>query len=252
MPETKKKILATISGSFNRHLSQIQEKISELKQNGIDVLSPTMSVPESRIGGFVKLRTDEGLPREIELKHLESISKSDFLYVVNPDGYIGNSVALEIGYAICNNIPIYSQEKPRDDFFSLFLEPKSVQDLKHTVVSRSDKTPRISKAHTLSELQEYVGYMVKRRGFDDEEFQDVILLLLEEIGELARAARVFRGLKVRKRTITADDIGYELADCLVYILDLANIANLSLDEMLRKKEMMNSKRKWHSKKGMFQ
>jgi nucleoside 2-deoxyribosyltransferase len=38
---------------------------------------------------------------------LEKINQADVVYVVNPGGYVGKSVSLDIGYAYAKNKPIY-------------------------------------------------------------------------------------------------------------------------------------------------
>jgi len=60
------------------------------------------------------------IPVEVEKRHLTAIVASDFLYVNAPGGYIGLSTALEIGFAIANDIPIFSRDRiletPHCDF----------------------------------------------------------------------------------------------------------------------------------------
>ena len=41
------------------------------------------------------------------LSHLERIDRADLVFVFNKDGYVGNSVALEIGYAYARRKPVY-------------------------------------------------------------------------------------------------------------------------------------------------
>jgi len=249
MGRTKARVSATISGSFNKYLDQIQQKILEFEREGIEVLSPKLSTPSSRKGGFLILKSDEGTPQEIEWKHLDAISQSDFLYVVNPEGYIGKSVALEIGYALSKNVPIYSLEKPKDHVLSLFIKPeKSLKAIRRSVTTMPREIFLTKKVHTLTEFQNYVRHMIKRRGFKKETFENVLLLLVEEIGELARAARSLIGLKVsRKRIDTYKSLRHELADCLIYLMDLANLADINLEDALKEKERINSTRKWRSR-----
>ena len=45
---------------------------------------------------------------------LEKIDNADVVYVVNPDGYVGKSVSVDIGYAYARNKPIYVMQ-PVDD-----------------------------------------------------------------------------------------------------------------------------------------
>jgi len=243
MSNKRAKISATISGSFNKHLDKIQMKILEFQQNDIKVLSPKLSQPISSEEGFIRLEINKGSPRKIEIEHLEAISNSDFLYVMNPEGYIGKSVALEIGYAISKNVPVYSLNKPEDVAISFFIRPeKSIKEIKRELKAKT----LAKKPLTLAELQDYVRKMVRMRGFEEETIEDVLLLLTEEIGELARAIRGFLGLKTtRRRQKISEHLMEELADCLIYLLDIANLANINLDTALREKEKRNSKRKWH-------
>jgi hypothetical protein len=50
--------------------------------------------------------------RSLQSDHFAAIDSSDALYVINPDGYIGLSVTLEIGYALGQRVPIYFMERP--------------------------------------------------------------------------------------------------------------------------------------------
>ena len=45
---------------------------------------------------------------------LEKIDQADVVYVVNPGGYVGKSVSVDIGYAYAKNKPIYVM-RPIDD-----------------------------------------------------------------------------------------------------------------------------------------
>jgi len=45
---------------------------------------------------------------------LEKIDKSDVVYVVNPDGYIGKSVSVDIGYAYAKGKEIYTMHQIDD------------------------------------------------------------------------------------------------------------------------------------------
>jgi NTP pyrophosphatase (non-canonical NTP hydrolase) len=249
MGKAKAKISATISGSFNKHLDKIQDKIRELQGEGIEVLSPKLSRPFSCEGRFVRLETDKGTPGEIEFGHLEGIARSDFLYVVNPGGYVGKSVALEIGYALSRGIPVYSLEKPEDFVLSFFVKPeRSVKIIKRLFIARRNEISFPKKSLTMTDIQNYVRDMVERRGFEKETIEDVLLLMVEEIGELARAIRDLKGLKVSdKREDVRKNLKEELADCLIYLLDIANLARVSLEDALREKEKLNSARKWRSR-----
>ena len=52
-------------------------------------------------------------PRGI-LRCLEKIDQADVVYVVNPDGHVGKSVSVDIGYAYARNKPIYLMHATND------------------------------------------------------------------------------------------------------------------------------------------
>jgi nucleoside 2-deoxyribosyltransferase len=59
---------------------------------------------------------------EIEKHHLRAISQSDFLWIHAPDGYIGTSTALEIGYALALQTPIFSSVEITDQTLRQFIQ----------------------------------------------------------------------------------------------------------------------------------
>lgn len=105
--------LVTVSASFNRHLPEMQLAVQELWDEGARVLSPMRPTPFREIsGGFLLLDGDRSFTdlsiKSVQDRHLVCIAASDFLWVVCPDGYVGNSTAMEIGVAVASNVPIYS------------------------------------------------------------------------------------------------------------------------------------------------
>ncbi len=165
-------INCTVSGSFNKHLNLVFDKIKELEKNGIAVLSPKINPTVRKTDDFVYLEGDVGSPREIELMHLDAISRSDFLYVVNPKGYVGKSTLLEIGFELSKGIRIFSSDKVTD-------------------------TP----------------------------FNEIVM-----------------------HAPNISDIRNEIADCLTYLIDLANLANVNLQDAFMEKENINKDRTWGTKK----
>jgi len=45
---------------------------------------------------------------------LEKVNQADIVYVVNPDGYVGKSVSVDLGYAYAKNKPIYVMHSVSD------------------------------------------------------------------------------------------------------------------------------------------
>jgi len=64
---------------------------------------------------------------------LEKIDDADVVYVVNPEGYVGKSVSIDIGYAYARNKSIYVMHAVHDppvmDLISSVLSPKALIDL---------------------------------------------------------------------------------------------------------------------------
>jgi len=64
---------------------------------------------------------------------LKKIDDADVVYVVNPRGYIGKSVSVDVGYAYARNKSIYAMhpvdDPPVMDFISGVLSPKALINL---------------------------------------------------------------------------------------------------------------------------
>ena len=68
---------------------------------------------------------------------------------------------------------------------------------------------------------------------------------MEEVGELAKAIRKRIGLKEDiSETARRKKVGHELADCLIYLLDIANLSGVDLITAFIEKEEINSQRTW--------
>ncbi len=90
-------------------------------------------------------------------------------------------------------------------------------------------------------FQRYYKRIARRRGWADESPRDTMLLLTEEMGELARAIRKIQGLK---RDGGYDDVGLldELADVQIYLAHLANTLDADLGYAVSQKEHRNQQR----------
>lgn len=64
---------------------------------------------------------------------LQTIDDSDVIYVVNPDGYVGKSVSVDIGYAYAKNKEIYAMspinDPPVENLISGIMTPDALIDL---------------------------------------------------------------------------------------------------------------------------
>jgi hypothetical protein len=105
----------TVSGSFHRHMDEIAIAVESLRAHGVEVLSPSDPEVVDQIGLFLFVASDRHRSvRLVQDRHLDALCHSHFLWLVCPDGYVGQSASLEIGFAIARGIPIYSEHLPED------------------------------------------------------------------------------------------------------------------------------------------
>jgi hypothetical protein len=108
-------INATVSGSFHRHLAAISSSVLELHEYGIKVLSPADPRIVDSLDEFLFVASDRiRSVRLVQDRHLESIRGADFVWLVAPDGYVGQSAAMEVGFAVANSVPIFGLHRPND------------------------------------------------------------------------------------------------------------------------------------------
>ena len=97
---------------------------------------------------------------------------------------------------------------------------------------------------TLKDYQVYIEQMVALRGFSDTSISEIMMLFLEESGEMAKAVRNKIKLQEDYTKKYDEDLGHEIADVFMYLLDIANNFNIDLEHAFREKEKLNSQRKW--------
>lgn len=99
---------------------------------------------------------------------------------------------------------------------------------------------------TLSELQTYFREVLLLRGFQNDSVADKMLLLIEEVGELAKAIRKEQtGLGIDySRIENYDSVKCELADALIVLIALSNLLGVDLYEAIYEKEKINIERRW--------
>lgn len=112
----------TVSGSFRKHYREIALAIDAFADGGVEVLSPKKANIVASESEFIILDTDGTDDiRVIEQRHLEAIKRSDLLYVCNPGGYIGLTVAMELGWALANGVRVACSVRPSDVLLWEFL-----------------------------------------------------------------------------------------------------------------------------------
>ncbi|MEA4906930.1 MAG: RS21-C6 protein [Chloroflexi bacterium] len=97
---------------------------------------------------------------------------------------------------------------------------------------------------TLGDLQRYLDEVCRERGWTRDSPAEKFVLFVEEVGELAKAMRKAAGLyeeQARPRQMSLEE---EFADVLSYLLDLANVYQVDLEQAFRDKEAVNRTRSW--------
>jgi len=108
-------LVIVISGSFHRHFSAIADARTRFEKMGVSVLSPKGRTLLNPVAEFPLLAEDDSSePRVLETRYLDAISEAAALYVVNPNQYLGTSVAFEMGWAAARSKPIYTQAPLRE------------------------------------------------------------------------------------------------------------------------------------------
>lgn len=106
-----------------------------------------------------------------------------------------------------------------------------------------EKLKTFNENTSLKDLQEYVNEMIEVRGFKDTP-QALMLLLTEEVGELAKEIRKATNYYLDKNKNNEVDLGGEIADVFVYILSICRIMDVDLLESFKYKEEKNCDREW--------
>ncbi len=105
---------------------------------------------------------------------------------------------------------------------------------------------KLNSKTTLDEFQEYFKQIFKIRGFQNDMVNDKMLMLMEEVGELAKALRK----KEQRIAIDYDrfneyeSVESELADVFIVLLSICILEDINLVDAVLKKEEVNINRNW--------
>ncbi|HSX31007.1 MAG TPA: hypothetical protein VLE99_03760 [Candidatus Saccharimonadales bacterium] len=96
---------------------------------------------------------------------------------------------------------------------------------------------------SLAGYQQYVRQVMRERGFDEETVSQKFMLLLEEAGGFAKAARKQADL-AQATDATADSLADAAADVFAVLLDICNQLGLDLEKAFINREHKNQARTW--------
>jgi len=227
-------LTAVLCGTFRRDREGLIRAFHSLRQHSV-LLSPISVDFLDPTAEFVRLPQEQSDSiRDVEQRHLTAIAAADFVWLHAPNGYVGSSATLELGHAQALGIPVFSDTAPIDATLAAFV----------TVVEGPEAAPGVLTAAPgtgLCALQKYYGRIAARRGWGDESAQDTLLLLIEELGELARTVRKRAGI-ARDGRGASEPVAEEIADVQLYLVHLANILGVDLAGAVTDKDAVNAAR----------
>ncbi|MBC7981681.1 hypothetical protein H7X65_01240 [Candidatus Parcubacteria bacterium] len=97
-------------GCSMKYRDLAKETVRNFENIGITPLFPNLDY-----GGDNKDHADTiEEKKRLATEHYAAIDEADKVYFMTPDGYMGTSLKLELGYAIAKNKPIYFSEPTND------------------------------------------------------------------------------------------------------------------------------------------
>ncbi len=105
---------------------------------------------------------------------------------------------------------------------------------------------KLNENNTLQEVQKYIREVIKIRGFAEQKIEKTMLLLLEEVGELAKSIRKnATSMSIDKSKINHyDTIESEVADVFIVLNCVCNKLGIDIYKAVKDKEEENIKREW--------
>ena len=105
----------------------------------------------------------------------------------------------------------------------------------------------LNENKTLREVQEYIKNVIEIRGFNKQPPEQTMLLLTEEVGELAKAIRKDKTKMCidNNKINNYDTIESEVADVFIVLSTICNELNIDLYSAVKNKEKENINKKWN-------
>jgi hypothetical protein len=127
---------------------EIERVVQEFTARGARVLSPAYPKVVDHLGEFLFVASDRVRSiRLVQDRHLTSIAESDFLWLVSPDGYVGQSAAMEVGFAVARGIPVLSTTLPTD--LTLRRYVTKVENISVAIAARTPQLNKSAASHAL-------------------------------------------------------------------------------------------------------
>jgi NTP pyrophosphatase (non-canonical NTP hydrolase) len=98
---------------------------------------------------------------------------------------------------------------------------------------------------TIRHLQDYIEKKIKDRGFEDESLHERLILLTEELGELAKACRKISKMNVDPKREIKNTVGEEITDVLNMLFAVGIKLGLDIEKEFIAKEALVDERRYH-------
>ena len=169
-------------GSYQKGIPSLVRTYEMMSAAGMRVLSPSGVISWPKWTGCSRATRGARLRRSCRMASSNCIRAADLVWLHAPDGYVGLSGALEIGFANAAGVPVYAEEVPSD----LGLRPLVTISPLEQVLAKARTGEKDDPEASLLPLQAYYSAVAQGRAPEQKSPQDVVSLITEEIGELAR------------------------------------------------------------------
>lgn len=102
----------------------------------------------------------------------------------------------------------------------------------------------LNQEDSLSTIQNYIKQVILMRGFGNQPIEKELLLLTEEVGELAKAIRKGCMAIDCTKMDTYDSVESEIADVFIVLISICNTLDINLFDAMIAKESINVERIW--------
>ncbi len=104
----------------------------------------------------------------------------------------------------------------------------------------------LKEDNTFTQVQDYIKKVIEMRGFSNESIEQTMLLLTEEMGELAKAVRKEKTnmLIDNNKIKNYSTIESEVADVFIVLCTACNKLGINLFSCVKNKEKENASREW--------
>ncbi len=93
-----------------KYRSTVKEIMQKLEELGFTALFPNIDYSTENKDVALSLEEKKRLAQD----HYDAIEKADAIYFITPEGYMGTSCKIELGYAYALKKPIYFSEPTED------------------------------------------------------------------------------------------------------------------------------------------